>query len=611
MLSSFHPLIREWFERRFPSPTPAQAQGWPAIASGRHTLISAPTGSGKTLAAFLVCIDGLLHAAVRGNLADTSHAVYVSPLKALSNDVHKNLSVPLAEIAELARSRGISFPEIRIGLRTGDTPAYQRQAMARKPPHIWITTPESLYLLLTSVSGRRSLQGVRTLILDEIHAVAGNKRGSHLALSVERLCALAGGPVTRIGLSATQRPIEEVARFLVGSAHIDAGNAARCAIIDIGHRRDSDLQVEMPADELGPIATHELWDEVVSRIAALAREHRTTLVFVNTRRLVERVAHHLSQILGTEAVAAHHGSLSRKTRLMAEERLKKGEARVAVATGSLELGIDIGAIDLICQVGSPRSIGTLLQRVGRSGHRLGGIPKGRLFPLTRDELIECAALLLAIGRGDLDRLSIPPWPLDILAQQIVAMAGAEEWDVEQLFLTVRRAYPYRDLPRASFDCVVRMLSDGIAPRLGRSGGTTAPRPHPRGAERPERGAAGSAHQRRRHSGQRRLRSHIRSRRHLPGKRHGGFRGRERGRRRFPPGQLFLAHPAGRARQGARRGRARAGALGAFLAGGGARAHPRAVAGSLGREVGDRRAPGRCRRLHCLAATGGRSAGGRS
>ena len=468
MLSSFHPLIREWFERRFSGPTPAQAQGWPAIAGGRHTLISAPTGSGKTLAAFLVCIDELLRAAVRGDLTDTSFVVYVSPLKALSNDVHKNLSVPLAEIAELALSRGISFPEIRIGLRTGDTPSYQRQLMARKPPHIWITTPESLYLLLTSASGRRSLQSVRTLILDEIHAVAGNKRGSHLALSVERLDALARAPVTRIGLSATQSPIEEIARFLVGNANIDAGNAARCAVIDIGHRRDSDLQVEIPADELGPIATHELWDEVVARVAALVQEHRTTLVFVNTRRLVERVAHHLSQILGTEAVAAHHGSLSRKSRLMAEERLKKGEARVAVATGSLELGIDIGTIDLICQVGSPRSIGTLLQRVGRSGHRLGGIPKGRLFPLTRDELIECAGLLLAVGRGDLDRLSIPPWPLDILAQQIVAMAGAEEWDVEQLFLAVRRAYPYRDLPRGSFDSVIRMLAEGIAPGLGRS-----------------------------------------------------------------------------------------------------------------------------------------------
>lgn len=469
MLPTFHPLVREWFERKFSVPTAAQAQGWPAIASGRHTLISAPTGSGKTLAAFLVCIDRLLRASLQGELPDSSQVVYVSPLKALSNDVHKNLSVPLREIVESAHSRGVALPEIRIALRTGDTPAYERQVMARRPPHIWITTPESLYLLLTSPSGRRSLRGVRTLILDEIHAVVGNKRGSHLALSVERLCALAGEPVTRIGLSATQRPIEEVARFLVGSARDDAGDKPDCAIIDIGHRRDSDIQVEMPGAELGPIATHELWDEVVGRIAALAQAHRTTLVFVNTRRLVERVAHLLSQIMGEDVVVAHHGSLSRKTRLLAEERLKSGDARVAVATASLELGIDVGSVDLVCQIGSPRSIGALLQRVGRSSHWLGGIPKGRLFPLTRDELIECAALLFALRRGDLDRLSIPPWPLDILAQQVVAMASAEELRVEDLYRTVRRAYPYRELPRPHFDGVVRMLSEDIAPRLGRRG----------------------------------------------------------------------------------------------------------------------------------------------
>jgi ATP-dependent helicase Lhr and Lhr-like helicase len=469
MLAGFHPLVREWFERRFSAPTPAQAQGWPAIHEGRNTLISAPTGSGKTLAAFLVCIDTLLRAALQGELPDSSQVVYVSPLKALSNDVHKNLAVPLREIGDLARAQRIDLPEIRIALRTGDTPAYERQVMARKPPHIWITTPESLYILLTSPSGRRSLQGVRTLILDEIHAVAGNKRGSHLAISVERLCSLTGEAVTRIGLSATQRPIEEVARFLVGSAHIDPEGTPRCAIIDIGHRRDLDLQIEMPADELGPIASHELWDEVVARIAALALDHHTTLVFVNTRRLVERVSHHLAQILGPDIVVAHHGSLARKTRLAAEERLKSGAARIAVATASLELGIDVGTIDLVCQIGSPRSIGTLLQRVGRSGHWLGGTPKGRLFPLTRDELIECAALLFALRRGDLDRLKIPAWPLDILAQQIVAMASAEDWKVEDLFATVRRAYPYRELPRDPFDSVVRMLSEGISPRLGRQG----------------------------------------------------------------------------------------------------------------------------------------------
>jgi ATP-dependent Lhr-like helicase len=465
-VSIFHPIVREWFERRFRVPTEAQAQGWPAIAGGRHTLISAPTGSGKTLAAFLICIDRLLQAAMRGDLPDISQVVYVSPLKALSNDVHRNLSVPLQEITELAWAKGVMVPEIRIAVRTGDTPAHERQVTARKPPHIWITTPESLYILLTSASGRRGLAGVRTLILDEIHAVADDKRGSHLALSVERLCALVNQPITRIGLSATQRPIEEVGRFLVGAAHIDPDGTPRCAIVNTGSRRKVDLQIEMPNDELGPIASHELWDETISRIAALVGEHRTTLVFVNTRRLVERVAHILSKKIGEESVVAHHGSLSRKTRLEAEERLKKAEVKVCVATASLELGIDVGAVELVCQIGSPRSISILLQRVGRSGHWIGGIPKGRLFPLTRDELIECSALIYAIRRGELDRLSIPSWPLDILSQQIAAMCSAEEWSVADLFRVVRRAYPYRDLPRESFDGVVRMLSEGVSPRLG-------------------------------------------------------------------------------------------------------------------------------------------------
>ncbi len=465
-LTVFHPIVREWFERTFRVPTEAQAEGWPAIASGRHTLISAPTGSGKTLAAFLICIDRLLRAAVRGDLPDISKVVYVSPLKALSNDVHKNLSVPLREITELAWAKGVMIPEIRIAVRTGDTPAHERQAMARRPPHIWITTPESLYVLLTSASGRRGLSGAETLILDEIHAVADDKRGSHLALSAERLCALVNQPVTRIGLSATQRPIEEIARFLVGSAHIENNDTPRCTIIDTGRRRKVDLQIEMPGDELGPIASHELWDETITRVAELAREHRTTLLFVNTRRLVERVAHILSQKIGEENVAAHHGSLSRKTRLKAEERLKKAEVKVCVATASLELGIDVGAVELVCQIGSPRSLGVLLQRVGRSGHWLGGTPRGRLFPLTRDELIECAALVYGVRRGELDCVSIPAWPLDILSQQITAMCSAEEWDVEELFRCVRRAYPYRNLPRESFDRVVEMLSEGVSPRLG-------------------------------------------------------------------------------------------------------------------------------------------------
>jgi ATP-dependent helicase Lhr and Lhr-like helicase len=459
-LSIFHPIVREWFERRFEAPTEAQTRGWPAIAGGNHTLISAPTGSGKTLAAFLLCIDRTLRAAINGTLTDSAQVVYVSPLKALSNDVHKNLSLPLQEILQLASERGIEVPEIRIALRTGDTPAHERQARARRPPHIWITTPESFYILLTSESGRRGLAGVHTLILDEIHSIAGNKRGSHLAISVERLCSLVRTPVTRIGLSATMRPIEEAARFL-------AGPERSCTIIDAGHRRGMDLQVEMPGDELGPIATHELWDETIEHISDLIQRHGTTLVFVNTRRLVERVSHLLSQKIGEENLVAHHGSLSRKTRLAAEERLKKGEVRVCVATSSLELGIDIGAVDLVCQIGSPRSIGVLLQRVGRSGHQLGGLPKGRLFPLTRDELIECAGLLYAVKKGDLDRLAIPPWPLDVLSQQIVAMCAAEDWNAEDLFNTVCRAYPYRDLPRSRFDRVVKLLSEGFAERLGR------------------------------------------------------------------------------------------------------------------------------------------------
>ncbi len=467
MDSLFHPVVLEWFKGRFAAPTDAQAEGWPAIASGHHTLISAPTGSGKTLAAFLICIDRLLQAAIRGELADRAQVVYVSPLKALSNDVHKNLSVPLREITELARRRGISAAEIRMAVRTGDTPAYERQSTARKPPHIWITTPESLYILLTSQSGRRGLAGVCTLILDEIHAVVGNKRGSHLALSVERLCALVQAPVTRIGLSATQRPIEEVARFLVGPANLDSRGAPQCTVIDTGHHRPMDLQLELPGQELGPIATHELWDETVDRVAALAEAHRTTLVFVNTRRLVERVAHMLSPRMGEERVAAHHGSLSRKTRLLAEERLKNAEIKVCVATASLELGIDIGAVELVCQIGSPRSISVLLQRVGRSGHCVGGSSKGRIFPLTRDELIECAAMLLAIRRGDLEHLKIPSWPLDILSQQIIAMCAAEEWEVDELFRLARQAWPYRDLPRESFDGIVEMLAQGVSTRLGR------------------------------------------------------------------------------------------------------------------------------------------------
>ena len=465
----FHPIIQEWFQGRFEGPTEAQSVGWPAIAQGRHTLISAPTGSGKTLAAFLTCIDRLVRQGIGGELPETTQVVYVSPLKALSNDIQKNLAEPLEQITAVAEERGTPLPEIRTAVRTGDTKQSERARMAKQPPHILITTPESLYILLTSESGRRGLKDVHTVILDEIHAVADDKRGSHLSLSVERLCALSNGPVVRIGLSATQRPIQEVARFLVGNDHIDSEGVPDCLIVDTGKKRKIDLSIELPPQELGPIATHDIWGETLDAIAALTKQHRTTLVFVNTRRLVERVSHQLTERLGEDAVAAHHGSLARETRLAAEERLKYGQVKVCVATASLELGIDIGDIDVVCQIGSPRSIGLLLQRVGRSGHRVGGTPKGHLYPLTRDELVECAALLRAVKHGVLDTLGIPSWPLDVLAQQMVASCAAEEWSEDGLFEMCRRAYPYRDLPRDKYDQVVDVLSQGFAPRQGRNG----------------------------------------------------------------------------------------------------------------------------------------------
>ena len=570
----FHPIVRTWFERRFGGPTDAQAQGWPAIAQGQHTLIAAPTGSGKTLAAFLNAIDGLVRQGLdQGYLADETQVVYVSPLKALSNDVHKNLEEPLAGITALAEEMGTPIPEIRTAVRTGDTPQRERTLNAKRPPHVLITTPESLFILLTSESGRRALTSVHTLILDELHAVAPNKRGSHLSITVERLCRNSEHEVTRIGLSATQKPIDEVARFLVGAgpAHAnshggglmvrqahhertsviarpepvearpehrrrgradrslvdsadtaslapthDSGfqgsaegapsaggtgvspesilnrplpgearpepgrreggrgmveSAPHCTIVDVGHQRAMDIAIELPRDdELGPIATHEQWAQVLDQIADLVRAHKTTLLFVNTRRLVERVAHLLSDRLGEEQVAAHHGSLSRETRLTAEQRLKAGEVAVCVATASLELGIDVGDVDLVVQVASPRNIGVALQRVGRSGHFLGGLPKGRFFPLTRDELVETVALVRAIAAGKLDALTIPSWPLDILAQQIVATTlGDEWWDERELYDFMRGAYPYRDLPYEQYEGVLEVLVEGVAGRWGRNG----------------------------------------------------------------------------------------------------------------------------------------------
>ena len=469
-LAAFHPAVAGWFAHRFPAPTAAQARAWPAIAAGRHVLVAAPTGSGKTLTAFLAALDALLREGLAHGLTDAVQVLYVSPLKALSNDIHLNLEAPLAGIrAELAK-RGLPDVEIRTAVRTGDTPQAQRAAMRRRPPHVLVTTPESLYLLLGSQSGRAMLASVRSVIVDEIHALVQGKRGSHLALSLERLQALTGQPLQRIGLSATQKPIEAVARFLVGAAHVDAQGHAGCEVVDIGHDRPRDLALEVPALPLQAVTSGVHWEQLHARIAELADQHRTTLVFVNTRRMAERCARQLGELLGREQVAAHHGSLSRESRLLAERRLKAGELKVLVATASLELGIDIGEVDLVCQVGSPRSIAAFLQRVGRAGHFVGGVPKGRLFATTREELVECAALLDCVRRGELDALVMPPAPLDVLAQQIVAEVACREWAEDALFATLARAWPYAALPRAKFDEVVRMLADGFTSRRGTRAG---------------------------------------------------------------------------------------------------------------------------------------------
>src|ERR1051326_1342807 len=471
----FHPVVARWFEEKFGWPTEPQQRGWPASQSGGHTLIAAPTGSGKTLAAFLAALDQLFRDGLAGNLQNETRVVYVSPLKALSNDIHKNLEEPLAGIrTALLASEGRDV-DVRAAVRTGDTPAAKRQALPRTPPHILVTTPESLYLLLTSRSGRKLLSTARTLIVDEIHAVVGNRRGSHLALSMERLAALVKGPLQRIGLSATQKPIEEVARFLVGNCRsrreprpegsvsgeapteqskiknqkskIDDGLLTSaptiqppCTIIDCGYARQMDLAIELPGSPLEAVMSNEVWAEVYHRLCELIQAHRTTLVFVNTRRLAERVTHQLGERLGQDQVTAHHGSLSASLRLDAEHRLKRGELKALVATASLELGIDIGSVDLVCQLGPTRSIATALQRVGRARHQRGGLPKGRFFPLSRDELVECVATLRSLQRGKLDCLEIPRKPLDVLAQQMVASAACEDWDEQKLFELLRAAY---------------------------------------------------------------------------------------------------------------------------------------------------------------------------
>ncbi|MBY0399824.1 DEAD/DEAH box helicase, partial [Myxococcota bacterium] len=511
VLARFHPAVRRWFEGRFPEgPSAPQRAGWPAIARREHTLIAAPTGSGKTLSAFLVCIDGFYHRAEElraaerrpserradGRRADFPCAadepfrldpnppvrsarerarptgvevLYVSPLKALAADIQENLARPLAEIADVARAFGMAVPEIRVAMRSGDSTPAERAALVKRPPQILVTTPESLYLLLTSPRGREMLRTVRTLIVDEIHALARDKRGAHLALSLERLEALCDERPTRIGLSATQRPIERIAKLLVGAGpdRVDANGEPRCTIVDVGHRRALDLELELPGSELEAVASGEQMGEVLAKIAAEVERHRTTLVFVNTRRMAERLAHQLAERLGEEGVAAHHGSLSKERRLRVETALREGRLRALVATASLELGIDVGPVELVCQIGSPRSIATFLQRVGRSGHFLGGLPKGRLFPLTRDELVESAGLLRAVRAGRLDRVHPPVAPLDILAQQIVAACAAEPWKEDELYHCFIRAAPYAELSRATFTEIVELVSNGLATGRGR------------------------------------------------------------------------------------------------------------------------------------------------
>jgi ATP-dependent helicase Lhr and Lhr-like helicase len=462
-LSDFHPVVARWFQQRFDEPTAPQRFGWEAIRSGRDTLISAPTGSGKTLAAFLHSLDQLLREGLEGPLPDETRVVYVSPLKALSADIHLNLAEPRREIRHLAEEMGFEAPRITAAIRSGDTPAAERAAMLKKPPHILVTTPESLYLLLTAQRSREMLRTVRTVIVDEIHAVVESRRGAHLALSLERLTHVARQPVQRIGLSATVKPIEEVGDWLVGQRDRSP------AVINQGHRRTLDLALELPGSPLEAVMSGEVWDEMYDRLTELIKLHKTTIVFVNTRRLAERVARHLGERLGEEAVTAHHGSLSKETRLDAEERLKAGKLQALVATASLELGIDIGHVDLVCQLGTPRRISTFLQRVGRSGHTVHGTPKGRLFPLTRDELVECTAIISSVHKGELDRVIIREKPLDVLAQHIVAEAAAEDWSEDQLHQLFRRAHPYRNLERTEFDEVVRMLAQGFATRRGRRG----------------------------------------------------------------------------------------------------------------------------------------------
>jgi ATP-dependent helicase Lhr and Lhr-like helicase len=491
-VSAFHPVVRAWFERRFGRPSAIQESGWPLIGGGHDVLLCAPTGSGKTLAAFLWSINQLVIEAGSGALPDEVSVLYVSPLKALANDIRLNLEEPLSGVRASAAEAGLGLAPIRAGLRTGDTPAGERSAMLRRPPHILVTTPESLFILLTSARFREKLRSVRWVIVDELHALAGNKRGAHLAITLERLerlvVAQSAARPARIGLSATLNPIEELGRFLTG-AEVDAdGNRCErpCWIVRAGDGpRQMDLQVLAPGPELGPLATHPHWDAVYDRIAELIGAHRTTLVFTLSRRWAERVALALQKRLGQDAVMAHHGSLARAERLLAEQRLKRGELRAIVATASLELGIDVGAVDLVCQIDSPKSISAAIQRIGRSGHALGQTPKGRIFAMTLDDLLECGAAVRAMRSGHLDQVEIPTGCLDVAAQQIVAIAADEGQIAEaELLRILRRAHNFSSLEPAQLRALLEQMAaelperiQGAYPKIfyDRTGGWVRPR----------------------------------------------------------------------------------------------------------------------------------------
>lgn len=457
-MNDFDPAVSAWLHKTFSRPTEPQLRAWPHIQSRQNTLIAAPTGSGKTLAAFLAVIDELIR---KDRLENQTYVVYISPLKALSNDIDKNLQQPLQGIADIMEEMGRTPINIRSWVRTGDTPASEREKMRKQAPHILITTPESLFILLSSESGRGMLKTTETVIIDEIHAVAGNKRGAHLSLSLERLQTLTAQPLLRVGLSATQKPLTDIAAFLTGTRQ------SKCHIIDSGYQRERDLAIEVPGSPLEAVMSNDIWQEIYARLTELIESHRTTLIFVNTRRLAERAARFLAERIGPETVAAHHGSLAREHRLEAEQKLKRGELKVMVATASLELGIDIGDIDLVCQIGSPRAIATFLQRVGRSGHSVSEMPKGRLFPLSRDELLECTALLDAVERGELDQIRLPKAPLDVLAQHIVSEIANCEWTESGLLQWIQQAYPYRKLKKTQFNALIKMLAEGYSTHRGR------------------------------------------------------------------------------------------------------------------------------------------------